>query len=266
MNDKQVKSLIKQGEHGRHSVGNGLYLRIANQNIGYWVVRYTINKKRREVTIGKYPELSLADAKYQAAKIKSDINKGIDPIAEKKRSATPQYSTVNDLAKDWLMECEKRLKHPSIPKRVYTKDIAPTIGELGIDQVTPRDIRVIINQIAQSNRPTIANDCLMYCKQLFRHAVKLDLRTSNPAEAFTISDAGGVENSRSRALTLDELTLVFKCFRENQNQFTRENYLAVALLLCLGVRKGELIAAKWNEFDFDRNLETGISRQKSYLD
>tara|TARA_R110002012_G_scaffold287869_1_gene480425 strand:+ start:640 stop:783 length:144 start_codon:yes stop_codon:yes gene_type:complete len=45
MNDKQVKSLIKLGEHGRRSVGNGLSLRIANQSIGYWVIRYTINKK-----------------------------------------------------------------------------------------------------------------------------------------------------------------------------------------------------------------------------
>lgn len=34
MNDKQVKSLIKKGEHGRHAVDNGLYLRIANNNIG----------------------------------------------------------------------------------------------------------------------------------------------------------------------------------------------------------------------------------------
>jgi len=52
--------LIKQGEHGRYVAGNGLYLRVADQNIGYWIVRYTIHKKRREITIGKYPELSLA--------------------------------------------------------------------------------------------------------------------------------------------------------------------------------------------------------------
>lgn len=218
------------------------------------MVRYTINKKRREVTIGKYPELSLADAKYQAAQIRVDVKSGIDPIAEKKRSETPEFRTVDDLAADWLKECDKRLKHPNIPRRVYTKDIAPTIGELGIEQVTPRDIRAIINKIAESNRPTIANDCLMYCKQLFRHAIKLDLRTSNPAEAFTLSDAGGVEKSRSRALSLDELSLVFKCLRENHNQFTRENYLTVALLLCLGVRKGELIAATWQEFDLDKAL------------
>ena len=254
MNDKQIKSLIKKGEHGRHAVGNGLYLRIANNSIGYWVIRYTINKKRREVTVGKYPDLSLADAKFEAARIKVDVSNGIDPIAEKKRNETPQFNTVDDLAADWIKECEKRLKHPNIPRRVYTKDIAPTIGELGIDQVTPRDIRAIINKIAESNRPTIANDCLMYCKQLFRHAIKLDLRTSNPAEAFTVSDAGGAEKSRSRALSVEEISLMFKCLRENHNQFTRENYLAVALLLCLGIRKGELVAAKWHEFDFDGAL------------
>ncbi len=186
--------------------------------------------------------------------IKANAKKGIDPQAEKKRGDISELKTVNQLSEDWLAECEKRLKHPNIPRRVYTKDIAPIIGELGIEQVNPRDIRVIINKIAESDRPTIANDCLMYCKQLFRHAIKLDLCNSNPAEAFTISDAGGVEKSRNRALNLEEVNQVFSCFRANANQFIRENYLTVAILLCLGVRKGELIAAKWDEFNFDKAI------------
>lgn len=267
MNDKQVKSLIKQGEHGRYSVGNGLYLRVANQNIGYWVVRYSIHKKRREITIGKYPEMSLADANYQAAKIKIDLKDNIDPIAERSRGDITELKIVDDLAEDWLKDCDRRLKHSSIPRRVYRKDIAPIIGELAIEQVNPRDIRAIINRIAESDRPTIANDALLYCKQLFRHSVKLDLRQSNPAEAFSVSDAGGAEQSRSRALSLEELEKVFACFIENKNQFTRENYLTVALLVTLGVRKGELIAAKWGEFDFESALwhipqersKTGVS-------
>lgn len=100
----------------------------------------------------------------------------------------------------------------------------------------------------------IANDALMYCKQLFRHGIKLNLLTYNPAEAFTISDAGGVEQSRSRALSLQEIKDVFHVFRKNGNQFVRENYLATALLLVLGVRKGELVAAKWSEIDFEKAL------------
>ena len=87
----------------------------------------------------------------------------------------------------------------------------------------------------KNNIDPIANDALMYCKQLFRHGIKLDLRDSNPADAFNVNDAGGVEKSRSRALSLEELEKVFICLRENSDQFMRENYLAVALLLTLVV-------------------------------
>ncbi|WP_252733631.1 site-specific integrase [Pseudoalteromonas sp. C2R02] len=267
MNDKQIKSLLSKKVTGRHAVGNGLYFRVTTEGSGFWVVRYAIHKKRREITIGKYPDISLADANYQTAKIKIDVKNEIDPLAERKRVDSIEFKTVDDLAEDWLKDCDKRLKHPNIPRRVYQKDLSPFMGDLTLDQVTPRDIRSIINRIADSNRPTIANDALMYCKQLFRHAIKLDLRTTNPAEAFTISDAGGVEQSRDRALSLDELAQVFDCLRQNQNQFTRDNYLATALLVSLGVRKGELIAAKWNEFDLKKGLwhipearsKTGIS-------
>jgi len=103
--------------------------------------------------------------------------------------------------------------------------------------------------INKSGRPSIANDALNYCKQLFNHALKLDLLANNPAVPFTDKDAGGVEKSRNRALSLDEIKTVFKVFDHHTDIMTRENYLALALLLVLGVRKGELIAAKWSEFD-----------------
>lgn len=254
-NTQQIKSLVKNGKIGYHAIGDGLYIRLSKERTAFWVVRYTINKKRREISCGTFPELSLVDARLKTAQIKQDIKtQNIDPQAEKKRLDTQEMRVVNDLAEDWLKDCEKRLKHPNIPRRVYTKELAPFFGELAIDKVTPRDIRASIQRITQSDRPTIANDALMYCKQLFRHAIKLDLRTTNPAEAFNVSDAGGVEQSRSRALSLEEVEKVFLCFRKNHNQFTRDNYLAMALLLALAVRKGELIAAKWDEFDFNKKL------------
>lgn len=196
----------------------------------------------------------MAEARLKSAQIVLDVkNENIDPQAEKKRIDNKTLKIINDLAEDWLQECEKRLKHPNIPRRIYTKDLAPYFGELAIDKVNPRDIRGAIQRITQSDRPSIANDALMYCKQLFRHAIKLNLRTSNPAEAFNVSDADGVEQSRSRALSLEELEKVYQCLRDNSDQFTRDNYLAFSLL-CLGVIKGELIAAKWAEFDLKEAL------------
>jgi len=251
---QQIKSMLRDNKPGYYAVGNGLYLRISRERSGFWVLRYTMHSKRREYSFGRYPEMSLANANEEVVTLKSGIRKGIDPLAERRRADGAVYKTIDDIAEDWLSECEKRLKHPRIPRGIYKRDIAPFIGELGIDQVSPRDIRAIINKITESGRPTIANDALMYCKQLFRHGIKLDLTTSNPAEAFTVDDAGGVEKSRSRALSLDEVKVMFQAFNEHSDQFSRENTLAVALLLTLGVRKGELVAAKWVEFDVAEKL------------
>ncbi|KPH89200.1 integrase [Pseudoalteromonas undina] len=258
MNDAQLRAKLKEGKAGKYSVDRGLYFRITDQKSAFWIVRYTINSKRRELTIGRYgkpPEgLSLANAKIEAASVRAKVNKGLDPIAEKKRSSLIYLKTVDEVAEDWLKICDKRLENPQIPRRVYKKDISPSIGELAVDRVTPRDILGIIRKINDSNRPTIANDALIHCKQIFNHAIKLGLIEYNIALPFNNKDAGGVEKSRTRALSFEELSIVFKVFKKCADQFTRENYIACLFLVCLGVRKQELIAAKWSEFDFDNNI------------
>lgn len=256
MNDAQLKATLKAGKVGKFKVDTGLYFRVTEQQSAFWVLRYTINGKRREISLGRYgkpPEgLPLSEAKLKAIQTRASIKEGVDPIAEKKRNKLLHFNTVNDVAKDWLSECERHLKNPQIPARVYRKDISPYIGDMAVDKINSRDILQIIRAINKSGRPSIANDALNYCKQLFNHALKLDLLANNPAAPFTEKDAGGAEKSRDRALSLDEIKTVFKVFERHTDIMTRENYLALVLLLVLGVRKGELISAKWSEFDFKK--------------
>lgn len=253
LTSKTVSAKIK-GAPGRYADGGGLYLVVPKSGRSYWMLRFTSNGKRKEMTLGKVDDLSLADARTEAALKMKQHREGLDPLIEKKRAIYGPMGTVDDLFTDWHEGNIKRLKHHHIPFRVYTKDIAPVIGQMQPTAVTGRDIRQILRNIAESNRPTIANDALLYCKQLFNHAIKLDIITHNPASAFDVADAGGVENSRDRALTLEELSFVFKKFRDNTDSFTRDNYLACALLVLLGVRKGELTEAPWSEFDLDAKV------------
>jgi integrase len=256
MTDKKAKSFFKSNELGRISFKGGLYLRVQTVGFAYWEVRYCINGKRRSMMLegGSYPSMPLVEARAEAANIMLLAKKGIDSLAERERQQEEIIITVNDLFDDWYKCIASRLKHPEIPMRMYTKDIKPIIGQLRVADVNARDIRAIIHKVATSNRPTVSNKTLLCCKQLFNHACKLDLIVGNPATAFKPIDAGGVEKSRDRALKLPELVSLFKVLRENSQIFTRDNYLAVALLLSLGVRKGELIAAQWREFDFDSQL------------
>jgi hypothetical protein len=82
---------------------------------------------------------------------------------------------VDDLADDWLSQCDKSLENPQIPRRVYNKDSRPIMGELTANQVRAMDIIAIVRQITASGRPSISNDALMYLKQIFNHAIKLGL-------------------------------------------------------------------------------------------
>ena len=256
MNNKQITALIKSGFIGRKNISKGLYLRAQTHGSPSWEVRYSIHRKRKSIILegGQYPQMSLAAANAEAARILFLVKQGIDPMVERKRKNQTSIVSVNDLFEDWYLDLQKRLKHPQIPKRIYTKEIKPHIGSLPIIDVNARDIRAIIHKVAKSNRPSTANDTLMYLKQLFNHACKLDLKDGNPASPFRISDAGGVEASRDRALSLTEIKSFFSVVSRHTDIFTRDNYIAVGLLLCLGVRKGELIAAKWAEFDFEKQL------------
>ncbi|MGF1810227.1 tyrosine-type recombinase/integrase [Vibrio alginolyticus] len=258
MNSQQIKSIIKNGIEGRYQVDSNLYLRISKSKSASWTFRYKINGKRKELTLGNYgsePEgMPLVKAKAAASNNRVLVKEGIDPKIHSQRTPLARLQTVDQLATDWLKDCEKRLKHPQIPERVYKKDISPLIGELPVEQVNARDILAIIRDINESGRPTISNDALGYCKQLFNHAIKLDLIQTNPALAFKISDAGGIEKSRERALTIEEIGVVFNSMKENHDSFVRDNYLACIILLCLGVRKGELLSARWNEFDLNERV------------
>lgn len=248
---KAVQSLMKAGGVGKFGDERGLYLKIPSKGEPYWMLRYTAHSKRREITLGKVSIVSLAEARSLAEDVRKKVMAGDDPIAERKLNRPEALTTVNELFEDWHKDLVKRLKYPGIPERVYRKDIAPAIGEVSLMKITPIDVRSIIQKITASGRPTIANDALLYMKQLFNHGIKLGLVQSNPATAFKVNDAGGVEKSRERALSLDEIAYVFKVFREHSDSFSRDNYLACALLLLLAVRKSELTEASWSEFDLD---------------
>jgi integrase len=250
---KEIASFAK-GEPKRYAIENGLYFVVPKSGSSYWMLRYTTNKKRKEMSLGKLSDMTLADARLQAALNMKQLREGLDPLLVKKRANQAVIQTVDELYEDWQLGNVKRLKHPSIPARVYKKDISPHIGSIKASSVTARDIRDILRCITDTNRPAIANDALMYCKQLFNHGIKLDVIGANPASAFSVTDAGGVEKSKDRALSIEELAAFFKIAREQKNSFSRDNYLACALLVSLGIRKSELTEAMWSEFD----LEAGI--------
>lgn len=236
--------------------GGGLYFRIHDSGAAQWYFRYSAAGKARWVQLGRYPDVSLKDARKRAREARVQRDRGIDVAAEriKQRFAAANTVTVATVADDWLArEIDQRVKHPEVVRRVIENDVVKVIGGLPVDQVTGLQVDRVLQKIVARKAPTTANDALRYMRRMFAFARKRHYISHNPAADFTLSDAGGSEKARDRALSTDELAALFKNIRETP-AFGRANELALKVLLATCVRKRELVAAPKSEF----NLEKGV--------
>ena len=265
LTDLQIRNLIRTKEYSEGiSDGDGLYLRFREgDSVPVWRFRYRFDGTARVMNIGTYGALSLAEARREARKLSASVALGYDVAGEKQeRKAEAKAKieeekaaiTVAQLADDYFERMILgRWKHPNIVRSRIEKDIKPNIGKLAIDAVKPMHIDAMIQKILKRGAPSIANDVLRWTKRIFDFAVKRQMVSYNPASAFGLEDAGGKEKARARALSTEELVKLFAAMKEAKG-FSIQNDITIKLLLLLAVRKMELLAARWEEFD----LEEGV--------
>ena len=263
LSDIQIRAWIKNGERfEQRGDGGGLYLSFrASFATPKWLFRYRFDGKQRVMSLGSYAVLSLADARKTAKDLSAKVALGHDVAGEKqerKRDAVAKIEadknalTVGQLADEYFeRQILGRWKHPNIVRSRIENDIKPNIGKMRAEDVKPRDIDNMLQTIVKRGAPTMANDVLRWIKRIFDYGIKRHVIEMNPASAFDPSDAGGKEEARDRWLTRDEIIKLFEAMREMLGRFSVENLYAVRLLLLLAVRKEELVAAPWSEFDLD---------------
>lgn len=260
LTDMQIKAWMQAGERFElRSDGNGLGLRYRDSYaIPVWVLRYSIKGERRQMVMGSYADLSLAEARKTAKEMNARVALGYDVAAEKQTRKAEAVAaieagktaiTVGQLADEYFERMILgRWKHPNIVRSRIEKDIKPSLGKLKVEDVKPRHIDDMLQKIVRRGAPTVANDVLRWVRRMFDYGIKRHMLEINPASAFDLSDAGGKEDARERALSRDELAALFQAM-PNAKGFSVENDLSIKLLLLLCVRKMELLAARWDEFD-----------------
>jgi integrase len=265
LSDIQIKSWISKGERFEgKSDGDGLVLSYRKEfAVPVWRFRYRFAGKQRVMNIGTYGQVSLADARKLAKELKLRVALGHDVAAEKqerKAQAVAQIEakknafTVGQLADEYFQSrILGRWKHPNIVRARIENDIKPHIGQLAAEDVKPGHIDTMLRAIVKRGAPTTANDVLRWSKRIFDYAIKRHIVQYNPASAFDLSDAGGKEAARERALSREELVILFEAMR-NTKGFTQVNILTIKLLLMLAIRKSELIGARKSEFDLEAGL------------
>lgn len=262
LTDIEIRNWIKAAEHfEQRGDGDGLYLCYRDAYATpVWKFRYRFDGKQRVMNMGSYRNVSLAEARRLAKELRARVSLGYDVADEKQQRKSEAGAKIEakraainmgQLADEYFDRMILgRWKHPNIVRSRIEKDIKPAIGKLILADVEPKHIDDMLKGIVKRGAPTMANDVLRWVRRMFDYAIKRQLAKNNPAAAFDLSDAGGKEESRERALSRTELATLLAAMKTAKG-FSKENDLSVKLLLVLAVRKSELIGAPWTEFDLD---------------
>ncbi len=255
-----VERAHRSGKTVLLSDGDGLYLRKQTRDGASWTLRYRFAGKEHWLTLGNYPDMALAQARVEARQARVLLDRQQDPLSVRRAVLAEERrkGSFKALCEDWYRaEVQARgLKHPTVPRRYLDRYLLPKFGRLPASDITPSDVARLLDELKE-RAPTAANDLLRFTRRIFAFGVRRRFVLSNPAADFSPRlDAGGIERPRCRALSSDELAELFEKIRGTPS-FGEDNLLAIRLLLALCVRKGELLGARWAEFDLDGATQAG---------
>ncbi|MHA7602677.1 tyrosine-type recombinase/integrase [Alicycliphilus sp. T452] len=129
-----------------------------------WILCYRFGGRQKEKVLGRYPDISLKEAREIALRDRALIQQGVDVAALKRREKLKAREThnVSSLARLWYeREIEPRYKHPENVERVIRRHIKPAIGRLPVDEIRPIHIDDVLTRIVSAGAPTVANDGLV---------------------------------------------------------------------------------------------------------
>ena len=229
----------------------GFGVRVKPNATRSYVVQYRNRQtgRSRRKTIGRHgPLLTFSQAKEIARGLLSDVVRGKDPVAEGK--AYKEAPTVADLADQYLSNHaipKKRRKSVTNDEAALRRFILPKLGGRKVAEITGRDIQLLHTSLMKT--PYLANRTLALLSTMFELSVRWGYRSNNPAKGI----AKFHEEKRDRWLSDDELERLLKALDEHPNQVAAN---AIRLQLLTGARIGEVLSARWGNFDIDRGVWT----------
>ena len=188
--DTQIKRLkptdkCTPSRPDKYSDGDNLRLWVRHTGKKVWVSDYSFNGKRQSLTIGKYPAMSLADARTRNSDIKDMIANGINPKQAKKQAKAEQTGSnlFDTIAQDWHNERKQHIKAKTHSRDFsqYERDIKPAIGHMVITDITAPDILAIGKAVAERGATDMAQRAVRQVGQIFKHAKRQGLVSHNPA-------------------------------------------------------------------------------------
>lgn len=263
----QVRQLKRPGLHAVGGVA-GLVIQVQDSGAKSWILRTTIAGKRRHIGIGAFPEISLAEARDAAGKLKRRIrDEGIDPIEEKR--AAQQALAAASASRITFDEAAKRCHEDRVDEfrnHKHRKDwissleryASPVIGDLAVSDIEIAHVLEVLQPIWRERTETATRVRQRMEAVLEWARVRGYRKGENPARwkgnlDHTLPNPSKIARvTHHRAIPWRELGAFMEKLRQREGMAAR----ALEFAILTAARSGEARLATWDEIDFREKVWT----------
>ena len=257
LTDTAIKKAKPEEKQYRMADERGLVLLVRPNGTKLWQLRYRHDGKEKTASLGQYPDVGLSAARAKRDELRKLVAGGSDPVAVKRAQAKARAVAVQNnfeaVAREWWAHWKEGRTsdhHVAQTLRRLEADVFPAVGSRPIAEIEAPELVEMARAIEKRGATELAKRSLQTCSQIFRYAIAHGKARRNPATDVKPSEvlkARKVENY-ARVGAGELPTLMRKIDAYQGMPITR---LAMKLLALTFVRTGELIGAKWSEFNLD---------------
>lgn len=163
---------------GKHFDGQGLMLVKSRKDAGKWMLRLVVEGKRREMGLGRWPDVSIAEARESASRARKTLRTGTDPVAERQKTTRKvQRMSVADAVQGCFEARQAQLKGDGKAGRwlsPFKTHILPKIGTMASEDIDQHELKRILEQIWHT-KPDTTRKAMNRINLTLKHAAVLDL-------------------------------------------------------------------------------------------
>lgn len=255
LTDVAVRRAKSRDKDYKLADGGGLYLLVAPAGGRLWRLKYRMHGVERKLSLGRYPDVSLSDARKARDAAREAKGGGDDPAAAKRRERVAAKlaagTTFGAVATEYIEKAAREGRAPAtVAKLQWSREwLLPAIGHRPVDQIEPHEILAVLKRQEANGNLETARRTRVFASRVFRYAVATARAKTDPA--LLLLGATAVPQPKHLAAIIEAKRAgdLLRAIEGYSGQpLTR---IALALAPNVFVRPGELRQAEWCEIDVD---------------
>jgi integrase len=256
LTDIQPRTAKKKDKPYKLTDGGGLYLLVNTDGARYWRMDYRFGDARRTLAFGKYPDVTLAEAREKRAAARKLLEQDIDPSQAKRveqaARKTAAANTFEAVARAWHTNKSDTWQERTARNVLHRleKDVFPLIGKYPIADIKAPVMLDVLRQIEKRGALDMAKRQGQVCGQIFRFAIAEGKADTDPVPSLR-GALKPVAKGHHAAITPDELPEFIRAFEKIEGRMFVPTKVMFRLMMLTFVRTSELTETPWSEIDLE---------------